>query len=185
MINTIKADVFNKLNKYPERLFHVINVVLTAQSLSLIYNVDLKDTFIAGLMHDYAKYESMNFYKEYISAEDIIKYSETNVAYHSISAANYALKKYHINDDIYNAISNHVFGRPNMSQLEKIIFVSDSIVFNGKNNTIKLYEIAVENLEKAVLEAIKLTRLSLERRNLRPHKRQIETYDYYYTKEFK
>lgn len=181
----LKIDLFNKLKNYPMRLFHVINVSLTAQSLALIYNVDLTDTLIAALMHDYAKYESMHFYKEHILEEDIVKYSETKVAYHSISAANYTKKTYNINDDVYNAIANHVFGRPNMSQLEKIIFISDSVVFNGLNNTINLYELAVQNLDKAVLEAINLTRASLDARNLRPHKRQIETYDYYYTKEFK
>lgn len=183
MINKIKADVFKKLNQYHKRLFHVINVSLIAQSLAKIYDVSLEDTFIAAIMHDYAKYESMRFYKEYISLDDIIKYSETNVAYHSISAANYAKRTYNINDDIFNAISNHVFGRPNMSNLEKIIFVSDSINLTGKDNTSNLYEIAIKNLDKAVLEAINITRKSLELRNLRPHKRQIETYDYYYIKE--
>src|SRR5690554_3157834 len=121
----------------------------------------------------------MDFYLKYINEEDILKYQNIKVFYHSIAAANYLKKHYNINNNIYNAVYNHIFGRPEMSLLEKIIFVSDSVVLNGNNNTIDLYKVALNDIDKAVLMALTLTRKSLEERNLEPYIKQIETYDFY------
>ncbi|HHX78295.1 MAG TPA: HD domain-containing protein [Acholeplasmataceae bacterium] len=179
MIYLISDDVYKKLSKHPKRLFHVNSVALTAVSLAKIYQIDFKKTYIAAIMHDYAKYENDDFYNHYISEELINKYQTTKVLYHSIAAANYAKIHYNIDEDIYNAIYNHVFGRPNMSVLEKIIFVSDSIYFTGKDHTIHLYDIALKDLNQAVIEAIRLTADSLNKRGLNLHLEQIETMNYY------
>lgn len=179
MIDRIKTDVLKQLKTHSKRLMHVNYVALIAQTLAKAYKVSLEDAFIAGILHDYAKYEDDAFNKQYISSELLAKYANIKVHYHSIAAANYARTTYNINDNIYDAIYNHIFGRSKMSLLEKIIFVSDSIILTGKDNTKDLYKLAFKDLDKALLYAINLTEESLKLRGLKPHKKQIDTKIYY------
>ena len=112
----IKKDLYYKLNKYPKRLLHVLNVASIAQRIAINYQYkNLEEVYLAGLLHDYAKYESNDFYNTYIEKEIINKYSNTKVIYHAYAAANYFRQNYNISDNIYLAIYNHVWGRPNMT----------------------------------------------------------------------
>lgn len=176
----IKKDLYYKLNKYPKRLLHVLNVASIAQRIAINYQYEnLEEVYLAGLLHDYAKYESNDFYNTYIEKEIINKYSNTKVIYHAYAAANYFRQNYNISDNIYLAIYNHVWGRPNMTLIEKFVFVADSIYLNGTNNTRYLFLLALDDIDKAVIEALELTFKSLKERNLQPVKIQVETYNYY------
>lgn len=172
-------DVYKQLSPYPKRLLHVINVALIAKSLAIKYNVNSDDAFIAGLFHDYSKYESDEFHTKFITNEILDKYTNDKMVYHGFSAANYLLEKYKINNDIYLSVYNHVFGRPNMTTLEKIIFVSDSIYLTGYNNTSYMYKTALVNLNKAVVEALEATFNYLKKMNVKPSIYQLETYNFY------
>lgn len=66
-----------------------------------------------------------------------------------------------------------------MTLIEKFVFVADSIYLNGINNTRHLYLLALDDIDKAVIEALELTFKSLKERNLQPVKIQVETYSYY------
>lgn len=179
MIKSIRNDVYNTLNSHPKRLFHVNDVMLIASNLAIKYGANLDDTYIAALTHDYAKYGTDSFFKKYITIGDLESFLDNKVAYHGIAAANYMKIHYNINDDTYNAIYNHVFGRPKMSLLEKIVFISDSIYLNGPNNTGYLYNIALEDLNKALIIALEISFKELKIKGLKPHKIQLDTYNYY------
>ncbi len=128
-INTILTDLSNKLSEY--RYTHVLNVADTAVKLALIYGEDIVKAYIAGILHDCAKY--MKSSEEYLdfAIKNNIYLSETermkpNELGHSKIGAYIAEKEYAVSDiDILNAISYHTSGRCNMSMLEKIIFISD------------------------------------------------------------
>ena len=185
MIEQVRLDVLNNLKEHPKRLFHINYVTLVALTLAKKYHVNLIDTFIAAMLHDYAKYANDAFNKKNISKEKLAEFKDIKVKYHSIAAANYAKKTYDVNDDVYNAIYHHIFGRPKMSLLEKIIFVSDSVELSGQHQTISLYELALNDIDKAVLKALELTRKSLKRRGLKPHYKQMDTYNYYKEQKWK
>jgi HD superfamily phosphohydrolase YqeK len=79
--------------------------------------------------------------------------------YHAyLSAYNYKLK-FPYDEDIFNAIHNHVFGRLNMSKLEEIIMISD---FTEKNRTyddcIRCRKILLDgDMNKAIYESLVAT----------------------------
>lgn len=175
----IYKDVLNKLAKYPERLLHVITVARISESLAIIHKVDSNKAFLAGLMHDYAKYNENLFYEKYISSEDLLKYSNEQHLYHAISAANYFKMNYKIQDDLYDAIKNHVYGKIAMNPILKILFISDSIYLNGKNNSRYLYKLATRDLDLAVVETIKSNERYLAKKNMQLAKKQIDTLNYY------
>lgn len=172
-------DLFTRLKKHPKRLNHVITVAQVSKSLAIKYNIDPEEAFLAGLLHDYAKYNSEVFFDKYISRKEKAKYDKYYENFHAVGAANYFKKKYSINENIYNAIYYHVYGRENMEMLEKIIFVADSIYLNGPNNSRNIYKTALENLDDAVILALEMTFADLEARNLSANKFQLKTYNYY------
>ncbi len=115
----------------PHRVAHVKNVAKTAVRLAQIYGADMDKAYIAGLLHDCAKYlddeQMLEAAKEHnIELEEIEKTSIQLV--HAKVGAVFAKEIYGIEDeDIMNAIRYHTTGRPEMSLLEKIIYVADYI----------------------------------------------------------
>lgn len=175
----IKNDVYNHLKTHPKRLLHVINVAQIAKSLAQIYYVNEFDAYIAGLIHDYAKYDNNDFYLKYIDEETLNLYSSKSVTYHGFAAANYFLKNYEINNEIYLAVYNHVFGRIKMNLIEKIVYIADSIYLNGSRNSRYIYKTATIDLDLAVVLATSNTISYLERENLKPTDEQLQVLSYY------
>ena len=115
----------------PKRYLHVLGVQFTCASLAMKYHANIEKAQIAGLIHDCAKHLS-----DEMQLEECIKYKipvteiETKVPalLHSKVGAYYAKSVYGIEDeDILNAIIYHTTGRPNMTLLEKILYVADYI----------------------------------------------------------
>ena len=115
----------------PHRILHVKNVAKTAVRLARIYGADMDKAYTAGLLHDCAKYlddeQMLEAAKEHnIELEEVEKTSVQLV--HAKVGAVFAKEVYGIEDeDILNAIRYHTTGRPDMSLLEKIIYVADYI----------------------------------------------------------
>ena len=128
-IKKIKKELKNVLDK--SRYEHTIGVAYTATSLAMKYNVDLNKALIAGLLHDCAKCvpddEKVKECKKYdIDISDIEM--ENKSLLHSKLGMVYANVLYDVDDsDILNSILYHTTGRPNMSMLEKIIYIADYI----------------------------------------------------------
>ena len=71
-----------------------------------------------------------------------------------------AMDEYHVQDmDVINAIVNHTTGRPNMSRLEKIIFIADYIEPGRKQapNLKEIRKLAFMDLDQALLKILKDT----------------------------
>ena len=128
-----RIEMTNKLKeKLPAKRFeHCIGVEYTAGTLAFIYGVDVEKAMVAGLLHDCAKYvpndkkiqkcEKRNIY---ISE---VEYQNPDLLHAKLSAV-YAKEKYGvIDDEILNAIASHTTGKPNMTTLEKIIYIADFI----------------------------------------------------------
>ncbi len=114
-----------------KRYAHTIGVQHTAACLAMRYGEDVEKASIAGLLHDCAKC---------LTDEDLLqeceKYNieitplERRNPYllHGKLGAYYTKNKYGIDeDDICEAIKYHTTGRPEMTLLEKIIFIADYI----------------------------------------------------------
>ena len=125
----IQKDLKNKLK--PARYEHTLGVSDTARHLAEIHGYDSVKAALAGLLHDCAKYMSddkkIALCREYgISISDA-EYKNPSLL-HAKCGAILAEHEYQIIDfNILHAIRVHTTGVPDMSLLDKIIFIADYI----------------------------------------------------------
>lgn len=115
----------------PKRYRHSLGVAYTSASLAMCHNVDIEKAFLAGLLHDAAKYMTDAEYLEK-AAEFSLFVSETEKAspglLHAKLGAYLAEHEFGVKDpDVLNAIRYHTTGRIEMSLLEQIVCISDFI----------------------------------------------------------
>lgn len=154
-IKEIYTCVYNKYkDTHANRFRHIEGVCKMASLLAQKYNVSVDDAVISALLHDYYKYETIEEMRLYLDDEKLIEECDKYpFLYHAYCSAKAAKEKFHIeNNDIINAIFNHVFGRTNMSLLEEIIMISDYTEENRQyESCVKCREIL---LTKGINEAI-------------------------------
>lgn len=179
----IKRMVKKKFVKsgHVERYIHTLGVAKMAKFLVKKYNVCKKSAIIAAYLHDYMKYDSIDEIKKLLNSDDYNECMNCKVLFHSYGSAEFYKKYIGSDNDIYNAIKNHVFGRVGMSKLEEIILISDYTEENRKyDNCIKCREILLNNnLNEAIYYSTKKTIELLIKDNKKPHSRQLEVLKYY------
>ena len=115
----------------PKRLKHSINVANCAVKLSEIYGCDKDKAYLAGLVHDCAKYFTKDEIEAYVKKYDIVldPMEVDNIALsHSVIGSYVIQDVFNIKDvDIINAVRYHTTGRENMTILEKVILMADMI----------------------------------------------------------
>lgn len=128
-----------------KRLVHSKNTALVALSLNRNFcpKIDEDKVLLAGLLHDvgkmYDKTELPKNIKNVIPSDSI-----GTPVQHQFVSAEIVKNDFHISDeDVLNAIRFHTTGRENMSQFEKLIYVSDLISYERNFQ-------GVESLRKAV-----------------------------------
>lgn len=113
------------------RYEHTMGVMYTCAALAMRYEYDLEKAMLAGLMHDCAK--CMPNAKKLKTAEknnlEISDLERKNpFMLHAKLGALLAKKKYDIDDEeVLDAIRWHTTGRPQMTLLDKIVYVADYI----------------------------------------------------------
>jgi predicted HD superfamily hydrolase involved in NAD metabolism len=173
----IKSKIKTMLN--PKRFQHSINVVRASVKLGKIYGVDEYKCRIAGITHDCAKYfNDKALITHAVEYGIIIDNIQNNIPslLHGPVAAMYSKEIFNIIDqDILNAIWYHTTGRAGMSNLEKIIYLSDLIEesrdFKEVNSIRKTAEI---DLDEALLLACNCTLNYIMRSNTLIHPLTIE-----------
>lgn len=126
-ISEIKNDLKKRLSA--ERYAHSLSTAETAADYAEFYHADTDEAYLAGLVHDCAKYHN----PETMLSEALIHGIEPDALeaaspalLHARLGAVYAKERYGItNEDILSAIRWHTTGRENMSLLEKLIFLAD------------------------------------------------------------
>ena len=162
----MKSEELRKLRKKMEkiqdakRFEHTLGVEFTSAALAMRYGAPVKNAQIAGLLHDCAKCLT-NEERLSICRKNKIPMSELEkenpFLLHAKVGAYLAKEEYGVKDqDILNAIHNHTTGRPNMSLLEKIVFIADYIEPGRKHasNLDEVRELAFEDLEKALIKIL-------------------------------
>ena len=132
-----KIKKYLKKHLTKDRYHHTLGVAYTAAALAMKYNTDTSNAnlaqraYLAGLLHDCAKCMS-DEKKLQMCDKNHTSYSSMEAEHpyllHGKVGAHIARAKFKIRDeDILQAITWHTTGRPNMSLLEKIIFIADYI----------------------------------------------------------
>lgn len=130
MIQLSVNEILEKVKeKYAgsKRLVHILGVADLAKELANKFGLNEEKAYIAGLLHDYYKYESVEVMLEIIDDEEVMKkFSEAPQIYHAYASSKAAEVEFHIEDrEILDAIKYHVYGRVDMTLMEKILVISD------------------------------------------------------------
>ena len=186
-----KDDVFptyqKKLKKEldPERYAHTIGVAYTAAALAMRYETNVQQAQVAGLLHDCAKCIPNNK-KIALCQKYNIQMTEIEIEnpflLHAKLGAFLAMDKYGITDkEITSAILNHTTGKPNMSLLDKIIFVADYIEPQRKKqpNLAEIRTLAFIDLDQALFRILEDTLAFLSTSSSKIDPMTEKTYQYY------
>lgn len=128
-VKKIKEELKTVLNC--ERYEHTIGVMCTAVAMAARYDADMDKAMLAGLLHDCAKCIPSQEMLQ-MCEECQISVSETERQnpglLHAKLGAYFAKTKYGIEDaDILGAIIYHTTGCPDMSLIQKIVYIADYI----------------------------------------------------------
>lgn len=183
-INEIKQVVKQNLSK--KRYDHTIRVYEVALQLAKHYGVCENKVAIAALFHDYCKDEQIERLKQQVIDYDLpptlLLYDQE--LWHGPVAAKMVRDIFHIADEeIYRAIYYHTTGRPNMSDVEKIVFIADYIEPNRHFSGIDaVRKAAYENIDEAIALALSNSIAFLQNKQIKIHELSLDAYQYYQTK---
>ena len=157
----------------------------TAAALAMRYGENLEKAQIAGILHDCAKCIPDNK-KLKICEKNHIEITEAErcspFLLHAKVGAYIAKEKYDIEDpEILSAITWHTTGKPEMTLLEKIIFISDYIepMRNKAEHLPQIRQMAFHDLDMAVYMTLHDTILYLEKEKARLDNQSVVAYNYY------
>lgn len=177
---------FSILENHP-RYKHSVGVMEMALKLNDYYHygVDANKITVASMLHDYTKnYDddsNLELIKKYLPNlinEELLGASQI---WHSFSGSIIAEIEFNINDsDILNAIYYHTIGRPNMSALEKLIFISDYIEKNRIGTNFEIVrKLAFQNIDYAICVMLEEQFKYLRKKGMSIYSESLKTYEYY------
>ena len=160
-IKDLKKELKKEMDD--SRFEHTLGVMYTCGALAMRYGYDLEKAMLAGLMHDCAK--CMPNAKKLKAAEknhlEITDLERKNpFMLHAKLGAFLAKKKYDIEDrEILYAIRWHTTGRPDMTMLDKIVYIADYIEPKRDKapNLHEIRQLAFLDLDKALLRILEDT----------------------------
>ena len=175
------------LRKYldRDRFEHSEGVMYTAAALAMRYGENLEKAQIAGILHDCAKCIPDNK-KLKICEKNHIEITEAEKCspflLHAKVGAYIAKEKYNIEDtEILDAIACHTTGKPAMTLLEKIIYISDYIepMRNKASNLEEVRKMAFVDLDETLFKILSDTLVYLEKSSKKMDPMTMQTYEYY------
>lgn len=152
-IREIKTELKSILTD--KRYEHTLGVAYTSASLAMVYDEDISKAFLAGLLHDNAKCLSDEKLLKKCKKNNLeVSDAEIRMPYllHAKLGAYYASQKYGASNDVAMAVAYHTTGRPDMSMLEKIVYVADYIepTRNKAKRLAQIRKTAFENIDMCV-----------------------------------
>lgn len=158
------------------RLTHTLGVMNLSKTYAKTLNEDENKATLAAMLHDVAKYSDPKDFKGFVLPEGVPK-----PVVHQFLGAFIAENILGVKDeDVLNAIRYHTTGRPNMSNLEKIVFLADLLEEGRKYSDAQELREAVKNdFEKGFLLCLRRLKDFLENSDEPVYYLSEECYDYY------
>ena len=185
-ITKIRRKLMTELDT--ERYEHTLGVMYTAASMAMRYDEDVEKALLAGLLHDCAKCISGEnkiklCNKYHLSVSEVEKKNPSLL--HAKLGAFLAAKKYHIKDkDVINAIASHTTGCPNMTLLDKTIYIADYIEPGRKElpNMAEVRKLAFTDINECLYRILEDSLVYLNSKNISVDPMTEKTYLYYKNK---
>ena len=167
------------------RQYHIQGVISAAEMIrqDIFPFLDKEKVYTAAKNHDILKdTDPKSAVEEYDLPEDMLL---SPAVIHAFAGGEYLLRQ-GFDADIADAVRYHTTGRPNMTDIEKIIFVADYIEENREYETCKnarnIYlqsEKTKENFDKLILKILKDTIGHLEKKKAEIYPLTLETMKWY------
>jgi len=167
------------------RYVHTMGVMYTAACLAMRYECDISKAQTAGILHDCAKCipddTKVQLCRKYnIHMTDLEK--SNPFLLHAKLGAFFAMHKYKVTDkEVISAILNHTTGKPDMSLLDKIIYVADYIEPGREKapNLSEIRKLAFIDIDRAVYRILDDTLAYLEHSDGDIEPLTRKAYEYY------
>ncbi|MFC3417989.1 bis(5'-nucleosyl)-tetraphosphatase (symmetrical) YqeK [Salinicoccus hispanicus] len=173
-------------DKLPEKRYrHSKRVAETAIEMAEIYGGDKNKCFLAGILHDFSKYDELSEMYQYVTRykldPELLEF-KSEVLHGPVAAVKMREEHGVTDEEIFYAIMNHTTGRRQMSLNEKIIYVADYIEPDRTQpgvEGIRDIVFQLKNLDKAVYEITKANILHLVSKDRAVYRRTLECLNYY------
>lgn len=170
----------------PKRIPHVQGCEWEAVRLAKRWGESEEDAAEAGILHDITKKlvlsEQLILSEKYCIINDT--YETANVKLlHAKTGAALARDLFNISDRVYSAIRWHTTGKPDMTLLEKIIYMADYIEPNRDFPGVdKLRKLAYEDLDAAMVLGLKMSLEDIRSYGAEPYEVTVSAYEWYKAK---
>lgn len=178
---------FLKENLSERRFIHSCNVSSSSRKLAEIYGVNPDIAEFAGLVHDICKEISNDKQFERLEKSNMDVCQEELSApkvWHGIAGAQFLRDELNIKDnDILNAVRYHTVARAGMSELEKIVYLSDMISEERSYTDVwQLRAITEKSLDLGMFYALRYMLQKLLQKGCLFPKHTVEAYHEYASK---
>ena len=167
----------------PSRVPHVAGCEREAVKLAARWGEDAGDAAEAGILHDITKKlsmpEQLQLAEKYGIVFDALERKNVKLT-HAITGAALSRELFGVTDRVYDAIRWHTTGRPDMTLLEKIIYLADYVEptrdFPGVE---PLRALCYEDIDAAMALGLKMSLDELAAAGITPHGDSLEAYRWY------
>lgn len=167
------------------RYEHTLGVEYTAAALAMRYGANIEEAQLAGLLHDCAKCLTNDELLEFCEKHQIAVTTperKSPFLLHGKVGGYLAEKKYKVkNPEVISAIVCHTTGKPDMTLLEKIVFIADYIEPGRKRaaGLNELRKLAFSDLDAALMQILGNTLDYLRKSDYSIDPHTEETWKYY------
>ncbi|AVQ33037.1 HD domain-containing protein [Staphylococcus muscae] len=172
--------------KLPKKRFkHSLRVAETAVKLAEIYEGDKEKAELAGILHDFCKYDELSYLYQQVTKyqldSNLLSYGSEIL--HGPVCAVIMEHQYGVTDEeVLQAIYNHTTGRSKMTKTEKLVFIADYIEpkreIPGVEEIRKLVY-SGGGLDRTIYEISKRTVLHLVNKDVSVYQSTIDCLNYY------
>ena len=165
-----------------KRIPHVLGTEQTAKALAEKYGADVYKARFAALLHDATKRlsmaEQLALCEHYHIALDELEQHALKLL-HAKTGAALARDVFGADDEIYNAILWHTTGKPNMTVLEKVLYLADYIEPNRDFDGVdELRKVVWEDLDRGLAMGLAMTVEEMKERGNPVHYNTLEALEY-------
>lgn len=171
----------------PSRIAHVAGCESEAVLLAQRWGENPETAAEAGILHDITKKlnldEQLILCRKYDIIPDDVELANPQLL-HALTGAALARDRFGASNEICEAIRWHTTGKPDMTLLEKIIYLADIIEptrdFDGVD---RLRRLCYEDIDEAMAAALERSLEHVRAGNIEPHRNSVEAFLWYKTKE--
>ena len=184
-MNRLEMEKMLKKVLDKERFTHTLGVMYTAAGLAMAHGVDMEKALYAGLLHDCAKCIPNDRKLELCIKNNIeVSRAEQKSPFllHAKLGAYFAKEKYGVDDpEILHAIRVHTTGAPNMSTMDKLLYIADYIEPNRDKapNLPRVRALAFRDLDETMLVILEDTLAYLKESQEEIDPLTEKTYEYF------